>query len=33
MGHSYGYFSPEQMTSMNVMEPFYERVDDAFAAQ
>ena len=28
-----GYFSPEQMKSMDVMELFYERVDDAFARQ
>ena len=26
-----GYFSPEQMKSMDVMELFHERVDDAFA--
>jgi len=28
-----GYFSPEQMKSMDVMEPVYERVADAFAGQ
>ena len=28
-----GYFSPEQMESMDVMEPSYERVVDAFAGQ
>ena len=28
-----GYFSPEQMKSMDVMELFYEVVADAFAAQ
>ena len=28
-----GYFSPEQMKSMDVMEPFYERVADALASQ
>ncbi len=28
-----GYFSPEQMKCMDVMELFYERVDDAFARQ
>ena len=28
-----GYFSREEMTSMDVIEPIYERVDDAFAAQ
>ena len=28
-----GYFSPEQMKSMDVMEPFYERVADAFTGQ
>ena len=26
-----GYFSPEQMKSMDVMELFHERVNDAFA--
>jgi len=28
-----GYFSPEQMKSMDVMELFHERVNDAFARQ
>ena len=28
-----GYFSPEQMKSMDLMEPFYERVADALAGQ
>lgn len=28
-----GYFSPEQMRSMDVMEPIHERVADAFASQ
>ena len=28
-----GYFSPEQMKSMDVMEPVYEIVADAFAGQ
>jgi 8-oxo-dGTP pyrophosphatase MutT (NUDIX family) len=28
-----GYFSSEQMKSMDVMEPIYERVADAFAGQ
>ena len=28
-----GYFSQEQMKSMDVMEPIYERVADAFAGQ
>ena len=28
-----GYFSPEQMKSMEVMEPVYEAVADAFAGQ
>ena len=28
-----GYFSPEQMKSMDVMEPFYERIEDALAGQ
>ena len=28
-----GYFSQEQMESMDVMEPIYERVADAFAGQ
>ena len=29
----FGYFSPEQMKSMDVMELFHERVNDAFARQ
>jgi 8-oxo-dGTP pyrophosphatase MutT (NUDIX family) len=28
-----GYFSPEQMRAMDVMEPIYERVADAFAGR
>ena len=28
-----GYFSPEQMKSMDVMELFHERINDAFARQ
>ena len=28
-----GYFSPEQMRSMEIMELFRERVDDAFVSQ
>jgi 8-oxo-dGTP pyrophosphatase MutT (NUDIX family) len=28
-----GYFSPEQMKAMDVMEPIYERVADAFAGR
>ena len=28
-----GYFSPEQMKSMEIMELFRERVDDAFVSQ
>ena len=28
-----GYFSTEQMKSMDVMEQFYEQVADAFAGQ
>ena len=28
-----GYFSPEQMRSMEIMELFHERVNDAFASQ
>jgi ADP-ribose pyrophosphatase YjhB (NUDIX family) len=28
-----GYFSPEQMKSMDVMELFHERVNDAFTRQ
>jgi 8-oxo-dGTP pyrophosphatase MutT (NUDIX family) len=28
-----GYFSPEQMISMEIMELFHERVNDAFASQ
>jgi 8-oxo-dGTP pyrophosphatase MutT (NUDIX family) len=28
-----GYFSPEQMNSMDVMDPIYQRVADAFADQ
>lgn len=29
----FGYFSPEQMKSMDILEPVYERVEDACAAQ
>ena len=29
----FGYFSPEQMKSMDVLEPVYERVADACAGQ
>ena len=29
----FGYFSPKQMKSMDVMEPIYERVADALAGE
>ena len=28
-----GYFSPEQMKSMDTMEPIYQRIEDALAGQ